>query len=104
MSAQTRACWASRFEIKKKKMEAGRARRPPISASARIRMVIAHLLFSLALAGRGPPTPSDKAATARWLVHEAQFVAQATISVALKGFPFNNVSIFSLPANDTHPA
>ena len=46
---------------------------------------------SLALAGRGPPAPSDKAATARWLVHEAQYVAQATNSVALKGFPFNNV-------------
>ena len=70
-------------------------------------MFIAAFTSCLALAGGGPPAPSDKAATARWLVHEAQYVAQATNSVALKGFPFNNVR--ANPAHtrtrtDTHPS
>lgn len=64
-------------------------------------MIIA-AIASFSLAGRGPPAPSDKAGTARWLAHEAQFAAQATISVALKGFPFNNVSAIASCNAHTH--
>ena len=58
--------------------------------------------FVSALA-QGPPPFVNKAGTARWLVHSADFAFQATISKALEGAPFGNVQSMSdgtVGAND----
>jgi len=55
------------------------------------------LPFSLGLAAAEakPPPFVEKAATARWLVHNAEYAFQSTISVALGGMPFGNVQSMS---------
>ena len=61
-------------------------------------------MAALALSGTAAPPPFvEKAATARWLVHSADYAFQSTISVALHGAPFGNVQSTSdgtVGAND----